>query len=210
MSDARNSSNSIRGGGAKQTGGAGRTNKHAATGSTKAELLGQVGLQAHNDRSEAKRKLQFQVTSKQLAADVRSMLLEYHTEAEYEEYNIPLPSTEDAKKKLKAMKEFTQKWYDKEFREEWLQTVTEVWLEELKERYEAAVEAAMAARNPPPAAEGEAMSIEELQEMIANLDVDVAPEERQRLKKKLKKKKQRAKDKEKEKAKKAAKNTDDS
>jgi len=216
MSDARNSSNSVRGGGARQTGGAGRTNKNAATGSSKAELLAQVGSQGHNDRSDAKRKLQIQVTSKQLAADVRLMLLEHHTEAEYEEYNIPLPSTEDAKKKLNAKKEFTQNWYDKKFRDEWLQTVTEVWLEELKARYEAAVEAAMAARNPPAAAEGEAMSIEELQEIIANLDVSVSLEERQRLKKKLKKKKQRAKDKEKEKAKKESaanavtKNTDDS
>jgi len=206
MSDARNSSNNIRGGGAKQTGGSGRTNKFAggANGS-KAELLGQQGMSAHNDRSDAKRKLQFAITSKKLAADVRSMLLEYHTEAEYEEYKIPLPSTEDAKTKLKAMKEFTEKWYDKEFREEWLQTVTEVWLEELKQLYEAAVEAAIAAKNPPkPEVEGEAMSIEELQELIANLDVDGDAEERQRLKKKLKRKKQRANLKEKEKAKKAA------
>lgn len=213
MSDARNSSNSVRGGGAKQTGGAGRTNKYA-TGNNKTDLLGQQGLQAHNDRSEAKRKLQLQVTSKQLAADVRASLLEYHTEAEYEEYQIPLPSTEDAKKKLKAMKEFTQKWYDKEFREEWLQTVTELWLEELKALYEAAVQAAMAARNPPKQEEGEAMSVEELTEMIANLDASVSSEERQRLKKKLKRKKQRAKDKEKEKAKKesakSAKESEDS
>jgi len=201
MSDSRNSSNSVRGGGAKQTGGAGRTNKHA-TGNQKTDLLGQQGLQAHNDRSEGKRKLQLQLTSKQLAADVRATLLSYHTEKEYEEYQIPLPSTDDAKKKLKAMKEFTEKWHDKEFREEWLQTVTDVWLEELKSKYEAAVEAAKAAKNPPQEQkEGVAMSIEELQEMIQNLDTNVSPEERQRLKKKLKKKKQRQQ-KEKEKAKK--------
>eukprot|EP00536_Pseudo-nitzschia_multiseries_P003541 jgi/Psemu1/8064/gm1.8064_g len=208
MSDARNSSNSLRGGGAKQTGGSGRTSKFAM-GNHKTELLGQAGLQAHQDRSEAKRKLQLQVTSKQLAADVRRMLLEYHTEEEYKDMEIPLPSTEDAKKKLQAMKEFTQKWYDKEFREEWLQTVTEVWLEELKARYEDAVRAAMAARHPRKETEngeGEAMSIEELQDYISNLPEDTPSEERQRLKKKLKRKKQRAKDKEKEKAKKEATN----
>lgn len=201
MSDARNSSNNLRGGGSKQTGGAGRTNKYA-TGNNKTELLGQAGLRAHQDRSDAKRKLQLQVTSKRLAADMRAALLGYHTEAEYEEYQIPLPSTEDAKQKLKAMKEFTEKWYDKEFREEWLQTVTEVWLEELKAKYEAAVEAAMAARNPSSSDndEGVAMTIEELTEKIASLGPDVSSEERQRLKKKLKRKKQKARDKEKQKA----------
>ncbi|VEU35494.1 unnamed protein product [Pseudo-nitzschia multistriata] len=204
MSDARNSSNNLRGGGARQTGGSGRTSKYAQ-GNHKTELLGQAGLAAHQDRSEAKRKLQLQLTSKQLAADVRKMLLEYHTEEEYRDMEIPLPSTEDAKKKLQAMKEFTQKWYDREFREEWLQTVTEVWLEELKEKYEEAVRAAMAARNPPreqqqQQQEGEAMSIEELQEHIAGLPADTPPEERQRLKKKLKRKKQRAKEKEKARA----------
>jgi len=196
MSDARNSSNSIRGGGAKQTGGSGRTNKHASSANSKADLLGQ--LPEGNARSDAKRKLQLQVTSKQLAAGIRASLLEYHTEEEYEEFQIPLPSTEDAKKKLQTMKELTEKWYNKEFREEWLKTVTEVWLEELKAQYEAAVEAAKAARNPHTQAggvEGEAMSIEELQEKIANLDVNVPSEERQRLKKKLKKKRQKEKEK---------------
>ena len=194
MSDSRNSSNSLRGGGAKQTGGAGRTQKYAM-GSHKTDLLGQAGLRAHQERSDAKRKLQLQLTSKRLAADMRAALLMYHTEEEYEEYQIPLPSTEDAKNKLKAMKEFTENWYDKDFREEWLQTVTEVWSEELKAKYEAAVMAAMAARNASkPQEEGEAMSIEELTELIANLDPNTPSEERQRLKKKLKRKKQRAKD----------------
>lgn len=192
MSDARNSSNSIRGGGSRQTGGSGRTSR-GSTGNQKTDLLGQQGATAHVERSEAKRKLMLQLTSKQLAADLRARLLEYHTEEEYTAHNIPLPSTEDAKNKLKKMKEFTEKWYDKDFREEWLQTVTEVWLEELKAQYEAAVAAATQQQQP----EGEAMSIEELQEHIANLSVDTPPEERQRLKKKLKKKKQ-------QKAKKAA------
>eukprot|EP00592_Proboscia_alata_P006627 CAMPEP_0194362620 /NCGR_PEP_ID=MMETSP0174-20130528/10392_1 /TAXON_ID=216777 /ORGANISM="Proboscia alata, Strain PI-D3" /LENGTH=203 /DNA_ID=CAMNT_0039135601 /DNA_START=79 /DNA_END=690 /DNA_ORIENTATION=- len=201
MSDARNSSNNIRGGGAKQTGGSGRTNKYAAGGSSaKADLLG-LESSKQNDRSEAKRKLQLQITSKQLAASIREKLLEWHTQEEYDAHDIPLPSTDDAKSKLKAMKEFTQNWYDKDFREEWLQTVTEVWLEELKARYEAAVEAALAARNPKKGEdEGEAMTIEELQELIQNLDVNVPAEERQRLKKKLKRKKQKQKEKAKKEA----------
>lgn len=197
MSDARNSSNSLRGGGAKQTGGSGRTQKYAM-GNHKTEKLGLKGLAAQQERSDAKRKLQLQVTSKKLAADMRAALLKYHTEEEYAEFQIPLPSTEDAKAKLKAMKEFTENWYDKDFREEWLQTVTEVWLEELKTKYEEAVLAAMAAREASkPQEEGEAMSIEELTEYIANLDPNTPSEERQRLKKKLKRKKQRQKAKEK-------------
>lgn len=197
MSDARNSSNNIRGGGSKQTGGSGRTNKYAQ-GNNRTNLLGGLDGQVHAERSEAKRKLQLLVSSKQLAADVRRLLLEEHTEQEYTDAEIPLPSTEDAKKKLKAMKEFTEKWYDKGFREEWLQTVTGVWIDEIKAQYEAAVAAAAAARQPAKQeVAGEAQSIEELTEMIAKLDASVPPEERQRLKKKLKKKKQ-------QKAKKAA------
>ena len=146
MSDARNSSNSVRGGGAKQTGGSGRTNKYAS--------------------------------------DVRALLLEEHTEEEYNNVNIPLPSTEDAKKKLKSMKEFTEKWYDKGFREEWLCTITGVWIAEIKAQYEAAVAAAQQQMKP----EGEAQSIEDLEQLLAN--DNLPPEERQRLKKKLKKKKQ--------------------
>eukprot|EP00751_Fragilariopsis_kerguelensis_P029729 CAMPEP_0170908454 /NCGR_PEP_ID=MMETSP0735-20130129/1925_1 /TAXON_ID=186038 /ORGANISM="Fragilariopsis kerguelensis, Strain L26-C5" /LENGTH=209 /DNA_ID=CAMNT_0011304801 /DNA_START=63 /DNA_END=692 /DNA_ORIENTATION=+ len=201
MSDARNSSNSLRGGGAKQTGGSGRTNKYAAKGTnSKTDLLGEAaGMRAHHDRSDAKRKLQLQVTSKQLALDIRTALLHDHTEAEYQAYEIPLPSTEEAKKKLQSMKDFTEKWYDQDFRDEWLQTVTEVWLEELKTNYQAAVQqAAMKQQQQGGGGEGEAMSIEELTDLIANLDpIKTAPEERQRLKKKLKRKKQRAREKEK-------------
>lgn len=205
MSDARNSSNALRGGGARQTGGSGRSGRQTSN-NFKQDLLGQKGLRAHQERSEAKRKLQLQVTSKKLAADVREALLMHHTEAEYEEFQIPLPSTEDAKIKLKAMKESTERWYDKDFREDWLQTVTQVWLEELNAKYEEAVQAAMAARKKmqeqsSPSVEGEAMSIEELTAMIANLGADTPAEERQRLKKKLKRKKQRARDKEKAKEK---------
>lgn len=75
-----------------------------------------------------------------------------------------------------------------EFWEEWLKTVTRMWLEELKERYQAAADAA-AAENPK-SVWGEVDSIKELQEKIWNLDFDV-----QRLKKKLKRKKQWQKEK---------------
>lgn len=184
MSDARNSSNNIRGGGAKQTGGSGRTNKYAQ-GNNRSNLLDGLNGQEHVERSEAKRKLQLLASSKQLAADVRALLLEEHTEEEYSNADIPLPSTEDAKKKLKSMKEFTDKWYDKGFRDEWLCTVTGVWIAEIKTQYDAAVAAAQ-----PAKPDGEPQSIEELTEMIANLDASVSTEERQRLKKKLKKKKQ--------------------
>jgi len=212
MSDARNSSNNIRGGGAKQTGGSGRTNKYAQ-GTNRTNLLNGLDGQATPERSEAKRKLQLLVSSKQLAANVRALLLEEHTEDEYAQADIPLPSIDDAKRKLKAMKEFTDKWYDKGFREEWLRTVTGVWMAEIKARYDAAVAAARQQQQQQQSKqqqqseqgeEGEPQSIEELTEMIANLDANVSTEERQRLKKKLKRKKQRAKDKEKEKAKKKA------
>jgi len=63
-----------------------------------------------------------------------------------------------------------------------------MWLEELKERYQAAADAA-AAENPK-SVWGEVDSIKELQEKIWNLDFDV-----QRLKKKLKRKKQWQKEK---------------
>ena len=183
MSDARNSSNSLRGGGSKQTGGSGRTNKYATQNIRPA--YNDVGEQEHGERSEAKRKLQLLVSSKQLASDVRALLLEEHTEEEYNNVNIPLPSTEDAKKKLKSMKEFTEKWYDKGFREEWLCTITGVWIAEIKAQYEAAVAAAREEQQKP---EGEAQSIEDLEQLLANDNLPL--EERQRLKKKLKKKKQ--------------------
>ena len=184
MSDARNSSNSLRGGGAKQTGGSGRTNKYASQNNRSSLLNSLNKEQEHGERSEAKRKLQLLVSSKQLASDVRALLLEEHTEEEYNNVNIPLPSTEDAKKKLKSMKEFTEKWYDKGFREEWLCTITGVWIAEIKAQYEAAVAAAREQQKP----EGEAQSIEDLEQLLAN--DHLPPEERQRLKKKLKKKKQ--------------------
>lgn len=191
MSDARNSSNSLRGGGAKQTGGSGRTNKYAQ-GTNRTNTLQGINGQVQAERSEAKQKLQLLVSSKQLASDVRALLLEEHTEQEYTSADIPLPSTEDAKKKLKSMKEFTDKWYDKQFREEWLQTVTNVWIAEIKAQYDAAVAAAEAeaAAKRQPKEEGQPQSIEELEELIANLDDSVPAEERQRLKKKLKKKRQ--------------------
>mmetsp|Transcript_1846 Transcript_1846/g.2718 ORF Transcript_1846/g.2718 Transcript_1846/m.2718 type:complete len:205 (+) Transcript_1846:82-696(+) len=187
MSDARNSSNSLRGGGAKQTGGSGRTNKYASQNNRSNLLNGLNGEQEHGERSEAKRKLQLLVSSKQLASNARTLLLEEHTEEEYANVNIPLPSTEDAKKKLKSMKEFTEKWYDKGFREEWLRTITGVWIAEIKAQYEAALSAAREEQQKP---EGEAQSIEDIEQLLLANDNNITSEERQRLKKKLKKKKQ--------------------
>lgn len=203
MSDARNSSNSLRGGGAKQTGGAGRTNKYAAhtTNNKTAELLGGSGGPG-GARAAAKQKLQLLVASKHVAQEIRTALLLEQTEAEYQTYDVPLPNTEAAKAKLQAMQDFTEHWYDQDFRDEWLQTVTAVWLAELKAQYHAAVQAATAkaqgSGGSANAEEGEAVSIEELTDQIANLDpLTTSSEERQRLKKKLKRKKQRAREKDK-------------
>jgi len=63
-------------------------------------------------------------------------------------------------------------------------TITGVWIAEIKAQYEAAVAAAREQQKP----EGEAQSIEDLEQILAN--DNLPPEERQRLKKKLKKKKQ--------------------
>lgn len=146
MSDARNSSNNIRG--AKSSGRTNKLKNNMATGSLKSTGLSGSKFGNNNDRSDAKKNLQVRLASKQLAASVNEALLlsDHYTEEAYKEYSIPLPSTEDAKKKLQAMKDFTEKWYDKEFREEWLQTLTQLWLEELKDQYEAAVKAAKSAR----------------------------------------------------------------
>jgi hypothetical protein len=207
MSDARNSSGNIRGGGAKQTGGAGRSAKGAAPNqSSKASVLG--GSDYIDPRSEAKRNLQLQVMSKQLASIVKAACLTAHTEEEYQEFNIPMPDPGAAMKKLKAMKEFTQNWYDKDFREQWLLRVRAVWEEELRAEYRAAFEAANRRSNggstsgagkesehssKDEATEETPMSIPELEAMIER--VDISAEERKRLKTKLKnkKKKQKAK-----------------
>ena len=73
MSDARNSSNNLRGGSARS----GRPNKYATQNIRPA--YNDDGEQEHGERSEAKRKLQLLVSSKQLASDVRALLLEEHT-----------------------------------------------------------------------------------------------------------------------------------
>ena len=192
MSDARNSSGNVRGGGAKQTGGAGRTNKAVSgKGGSRSGILSDMEMK--NDRSEAKRNLQLQMMSKQLALSVRAACLTYHTEEEFEEFNIPIPDPASAMRKLKAMREFTQNWYDKEFRDEWLDRVTKVWEEELMAEYKAAFDAEIAARAAAHAqaagTENEAMTIEELEAKVQSLEV--GSEERNRLKKKLKKRKQK-------------------
>jgi hypothetical protein len=195
MADARNSSGNIRGGGAKQTGGGGRTAKGAPkSGGKNGSILGDLESSNQNDRSEAKRNLQMQSMSKQLASSVKAALMADHTEEEYEEFNIPLPDATSALKKLKAMKEFTKNWYDKDFREQWLQRVTQLWEEELRAEYQAAFAAAKAkASGGSGDTENEAMTIEELEDKIQSLEV--GSDERSRLKKKLanKRKKQKAK-----------------
>ncbi|OEU21270.1 hypothetical protein FRACYDRAFT_234897 [Fragilariopsis cylindrus CCMP1102] len=145
MSDARNSSNSLRG--AKSSGRSNKLKNNMATGSLKSTGLKLNGVGGNNERMDAKKKLQLQLASKQFSKSINDALSlsdSHYTKNQqaYKEYSIPLPSTEDAKKKLQAMKDFTEKWYDKDFREEWLQTLTQLWLDELKEQYEAAVKAA--------------------------------------------------------------------
>ena len=83
------------------------------------KLLNQQGLQDHTKRSDTKHKLQLQLSSKQLTSGMGAALLGHHTEEAYKTYQIPLLSTEDAKIKLKAMKEFTKKWHNKALREAW-------------------------------------------------------------------------------------------
>jgi hypothetical protein len=192
MSDARNSSGNIRGGGAKQTGGSGRTTKGAGQ---KGGSKGLDGLERGeiDRKAEAKRYLQLQIMSKELANSVRAALLageegsgEARAEAEYEKCDIPMPDPGSAMRRLKAMKEFTQDWYDKEFREQWLDRVCEVWTKELRAEYDAF----WAAQRTRDATENEAMSIEELEAMIQS--PDTSAEERKRLKAKLKKRRQKA------------------
>jgi len=195
MSDARNSSNSLRGGGAKQTGGAGRTHKFVGQNHQRSGLLTE-DLEKRDARSEAKRLLQLQIMSKQLANSVRAACLTNHTEEEFEEFNIPMPDPGTALKKLKAMREFTQNWYDKEFRDEWLQRVTEIWEKELMDEYARAFAAEKERREAAKrgSEDNEPMTIEELEAKIASLEP--GSEERAKLKNKLKKKKQKQKKKE--------------
>jgi hypothetical protein len=196
MSDARNSSGNVRGGGAKQTGGSGRNTRGGGSqGGSKSKLDGL--LEPGIDRNaEAKRYLQLQIMSKKLALQVRAAILKEsvetgegpRTEAEYERFDIPMPDPDMAMKRLKAMKEFTKNWYDADFREQWLDSVCEVWAKELQAKY-AAFWAAEKHRDGGAAAEGEAMSIEELEVMI--LSPDTSGDERKRLKNKLKKRRQK-------------------
>lgn len=209
MSDARNSSNSLRGGGAKQTGGSGRTSRGATRngGSNSKDLLaGQGGM---DRQAETKRHLQLQIMSKKLAISVRESLISdgsadsisggdaaegasrrKRTEAEYAKHNIPLPDPETAIRKLKAMREFTEDWYDEDFRDRWLEKLHAVWVEELWAEFEAAERAHHAA-----ASQKEPMSMEELEAAIQ--DLDTPAEERKRLKKKLKARRQKVKAKQK-------------
>jgi hypothetical protein len=200
MSDARNSSNNVRGGGAKQNGGSGRTTKGGSTSQNhKNKLDGLLGGEIDR-KEEAKRYLQLQIMSKKLAIQVRAAILKEsaesgegpRTEAEYERFDIPMPDPDTAMKRLKAMKEFTKNWYDADFRDQWLDSVCEVWAKELQAEYAAfwAAEKAHRDGGGAAAAEGEAMSIEEMESMI--LSPDTSGEDRKRLKNKLKKRRQKA------------------
>eukprot|EP00979_Chaetoceros_neogracilis_P012440 scaffold3310_cov283-Chaetoceros_neogracile.AAC.22 len=197
MSDARNSSNSVRGGGAKQTGGSGRTTKGARQMGGAKTRLG-MESEAGDQKLDAKKQLQLKLMSKELANSVSEALLTMHTEAEFEKLNIPLPDPESAMRKLKKMKEFTMNWYDKDFREEWMLHVRELWENELLAQFEEALQAVQSAmgvgaKGANIETEGKAMSIEELQAEIENLNLSA--EQRKKLKIKLKKKKQKQKQK---------------
>jgi hypothetical protein len=142
MSDARNSSGNIRGGGARQTGGSGRTQKNATGGNKKgSDILG-LGSEVVNKKVLTKRNLQLLTMSKQLALEAKAACLNDHTEEEYIELNVPIPDPDSAMRKLKAMTKFTSEWHDADFRERWLKHVLQVWKEELKEEFEAAAKAA--------------------------------------------------------------------
>jgi len=180
-------------GGAKQTGGSGRTSKES---SQKGGAKSSLGMEKESgDRNAEKRQeLQLQMMSRQLATSVKAALLAFHTEAEFQNFNIQMPDPESAMRKLKLMKEFTMKWYDKDFREEWLLRSREVWENELQAEFEAALKAvklAEASGSKVSSTDNEPISIEELEAEIKNLNLSA--EERKKLKNKLKKKRQKQK-----------------
>jgi hypothetical protein len=132
----------MRAGGKQQTGGSGRTTKGARPGGggKKGSLF---GFDKEVDRNaEAREYLQLQVLSKQLANSVRTACLAFHTEEDYEKFDIPMPDPEAALRKLKNMRKFTQGWYDMDFRALWLQRVEAVWQRELQADFAAAEKAA--------------------------------------------------------------------
>jgi hypothetical protein len=219
MSDARNSSGNIRGGGARQTGGSGRTQKNAAGGGSNKGISGIPGLssQVLDKKLLAKRNLQMLSFSKKLAIEARKVCLEEHTEEEYIELNVPMPDPESALKKMRSMTKLTDDWHDQVFRDRWLRTVLKVWNAELKAQFDAAVKAKAAnaaakeefekkkkmressgeattrsdtSANVDANIEGTPVSIEELEAMLQ--DVSLSADERKKIKKKLKKRKQKA------------------
>lgn len=221
MSDARNSSGNIRGGGSRQTGGSGRTSKAAGTGGAKkaGDITG-LSASVTDKKVLARRNLQLLTMSKKLAIEAQKACFEEHTEEEYKELNIPLPDPDSAMKKLRKMTKFTNDWHDADFRERWLKSVLKVWRVELREQFEAAAKAKKAndeakakwERDKKLRAEGKSihdnndngasngngdnnegspMSTEQLEAMLE--DVNLSGEERKKIKKKLKKRKQKAK-----------------
>lgn len=215
MSDARNSSGNIRGGGARQTGGAGRTQKNAGEGgNSKGSGITGLSSQKLDKKLLARRNLQLLTMSKKLALEAKKACFEEHAEEEYIEMNIPIPDPESALKKLRSMTKFTDDWHDSEFRERWLLTVLKVWNVELKAEFEAAAKAFAAndaarekfesdkaakraagktvgtSASGNDNAEGVPVSTKELEAMLE--DVTLSAEERKKVKKKLKKRKQKA------------------
>mmetsp|Transcript_13809 Transcript_13809/g.23455 ORF Transcript_13809/g.23455 Transcript_13809/m.23455 type:complete len:212 (-) Transcript_13809:179-814(-) len=207
MSDARNSSGNIRGGGSRVTGGSGRTQKHADTGGRKGGGIPGTGSEVLDQKELARRNLQMLSMSKQLALMARESCFTDHTEAEYEELNVPMPDAETAMKKLKAMVKATDDWYDAGFRERFLYDVFEVWKKELKAEFEAAAAKAAASKTAAKqkrsgmggegdegganTVEGVAMSTEELEAMLQ--DINITGDERKKIKKKLQKRRKQSK-----------------
>mmetsp|Transcript_10357 Transcript_10357/g.15136 ORF Transcript_10357/g.15136 Transcript_10357/m.15136 type:complete len:225 (-) Transcript_10357:36-710(-) len=222
MSDARNSSGNIRGGGARLTGGSGRSQKSAGVGGNKkGSGIPGMGSEVVDKKTMARRNLQLLAMSKQLALEAREACFNEHTEEDFAELNVPIPDPESAMRKLKAMTKFTSEWHDSEFRERWLEDVLQVWKEELLAQFEAALKAmnkqkSDAAKQKQASnvngAGGEklngtnsnngggdevpvAVSTEELEAMLQN--VDITGKERKKIKQKLQK---RRKQKEKQEA----------
>jgi hypothetical protein len=130
MSDARNSSNNLRGGGNKQTGGKGRTTGNAAP-------LGNDDWNASaGDRGQAAREhMQLKMMAKTL---VRKVLAFTGFKPEWKKAKIEMPTEKHAHNRLKGMNERMINWRDKDFKEYWLQRVLEVWVAELKADFAAA------------------------------------------------------------------------
>ena len=127
MSDARNSSNSIRGGGARVTGGSGRTSKQASN--SKDDLAG--GSSSDSAAAAARAHARLQAQSKQLARDV---LVEVVFDAEWKEHKMEMPTASLALKRMKAA-EMRKVWYEED-EKDWLEALKNEWIEELRGEFD--------------------------------------------------------------------------